>query len=123
MTSIDQQDERDLRELRQAAVGQALNTKQVADIEKAVSVIKAITDRAKTELDNQNAPKMLRREGWKTFAAVVVPLVTLATLAFTLYTQNEERRLSRDAQDDLQWRETVKDVLAHISPAGTTGKP
>jgi hypothetical protein len=122
MDGIDLTDNKALQDLKETAVTQAMSTKQVADIEKAVSVIKAITDRTKTEIDNRNAPRTMRWEGWKVFATAVVPVLTLATLVFTVYTQNEQLRVAQETNADMAWRETTKNVLAQISPVEGKGK-
>jgi hypothetical protein len=119
MNQSEPSDDKILTVLKNVAVEQALAGKQSEDIERAVSVIKAITDRAKTEIDNRNAPQTLRWEGWKTYATAVVPLLTLATLAFTVYTQNEQLKTAQQANSDLAWRETAKNVLAQLTPTGS----
>jgi Pentapeptide repeats (8 copies) len=119
---IEEQVQNKLAELRTAAIDEALKNRQVVDLEKAVSIAKTISDREKTESDHQNAPKMLRYESWKTLGTAIVPLLTLATLAFTVWTQNNQlhlsqqaNRISQEANADATWRETAKNVLLQLN--------
>src|SRR5712692_7221465 len=107
-----------LQKLQAAAVEKAFSTKEVADLEKAVSIIKTIADREKTANDNRNQPRLLRYEQYKTLSTAVVPLLTLLTLAFTVWVQASQVRVTQEANDDLEWRDTAKNVLSQLSPAG-----
>lgn len=104
-----------LKELQQIAVDRALQTRDVGDVERAVNIIKAVTDRERTARDNRNARSLMKNEWLKTGALAVVPFLTLATLGFTVWIQSQQLQQSNIANEDLGWRDTAQKALGRLS--------
>lgn len=101
--------------LRNSAIEQARHSEALPDIEKAATITKAVAESRKAETDAANQRNIMYFEQLKSWAAVVVPLLTLLTLAVTVWMQYGQLSASREANRDLQWRETVKLVLAQVA--------
>lgn len=113
----DKADASDLRDLKRLAIEKALETKDLSDIEKAASISKTLADQEKIERDNINQPRLLRFESYKTFASTVVPLLTLLTLAFTVWIQVQQLKATSEANADAGWRDTSQKVIAQLRAA------
>ncbi|WP_438392416.1 pentapeptide repeat-containing protein [Caballeronia sp. DA-9] len=118
----DEVDHENLRKLEKIAIDKALETKEIGDIEKSVSISKTITDRNKTARDYRNQRVVLRFEWYKTFASAIVPLLTLLTLGFTVWIQIKQLNETNIANADAGWRDTAQKVLSQLRPSGTTGR-
>ncbi|MFM0552156.1 pentapeptide repeat-containing protein [Paraburkholderia sediminicola] len=118
----DEVERENLQKLQKMAVDKALATGEIADIEKAVSISKTVTERDKTARDYQNQRVVLRFEWYKTFASTIVPLLTLLTLGFTVWIQIKQLNETSLANADTGWRDTAEKVLSQLRPAGTSGR-
>jgi hypothetical protein len=107
-------EEHSLRELQQQAVQSALKSGRIEDLEKAANITKQAIDAQKAVTDNKNQPKLVRYEGFKTWAALIVPLLSIGTLLVTIYIQAGLLKATTEANEDTQWRETVKNVLSQL---------
>jgi hypothetical protein len=58
---------------------------------------------------------LLRYEEVKSWATILVPFLSIATLAVTVYIQAAQLKATREANQDTQWRETIKNVLSQLS--------
>ena len=113
-------DQDDIRTLQSIAVERAKSTKDISDVEKAVSILKTVADHEKIAHDNESHAKTLRFEWYKTASAAIVPLLTLLTLAFTLWIQGAQLRLSQEANADAAWRDTSQKVLTQLRSERST---
>jgi hypothetical protein len=104
----------DLRKLQEQAVQTALNSGRIEDVEKAANITKQLLDAEKSAKDAEVAPKLFRYEEPKSWATLLVPLLSILTLAVTVYMQSNQLQATREAEQDKQWLENVKNVLAQL---------
>src|SRR5439155_7751041 len=78
------------------------------------NVSKLVAESHKNVTDSQNQYRVLRFEGFKSWAAILVPLLSILTLAVTIGMQYAQLSETHQANADLQWRETVKNVLSQL---------
>ena len=112
-------DLQDLEALQQRAFEIASQSGQIADVEKAVSIAKQVVDARKAATDSINQPKLLRYEEWKAWAALLVPFLSIATLAVTIIIQAAQLKATREASENTEWSETLKNVLSQLSRPAT----
>jgi hypothetical protein len=104
-----------LRALEDMATKAALQSGRIEDVEKATNIAKQTAEIQKATSDRTNQPKLARYEEVKTWAALLVPFLSIATLAVTVYIQAAQLKATREANQDTQWRETVKNVLSQLN--------
>src|SRR5262245_1924545 len=97
-----------LEELANKATQLVSESGRVEDLEKAASIAKMAAEVSKQNSDAVSQAKTLRYEGWKSFATLIVPLLTVATLFVTVYIQYQQISATREANEDTEWRESVK---------------
>jgi hypothetical protein len=86
-------------------------------LEKVAAILKSLSDIRAQESLNESQQRTLRLEGWKSLATVVVPLLTLITLAVTIWIQNSQIQAMREGNEDKQWREALKSFsVKHFDP-------
>ena len=113
-----------LQQLQQTATDTALKSGKIEDIEKAVNITKEFIDMQKTLSDTSNQPALVRYEEFKTWAALIVPFLSIATLAVTIYMQTIQLDATREANETSKWQETVRNVLSQMSkPASVVPDP
>jgi hypothetical protein len=100
------------RALTLAGVAQSAEEVKIAS-----EYLKTIAEHDKIVSDIKNQQKLLKSEFWKTLSTAIVPLLTLLTLAVTIYFQYAQAQLTSAANEDAQWR-TVLDVMT--KPPGRT---
>jgi len=108
-----------LCDLEELALKAALKSGTIEDIEKATSIAKQASEIRKVLSDSSNQPKLVRYEEFKAWAALLVPFLSIATLALTVYIQAAQLKATREANQDTQWRETQKNVLSQLSRPST----
>jgi hypothetical protein len=89
----------------------------LADCKTAADTLKTLTDYEKASADVNAQRKLLRYEAMKSFSTGVVPLLTLATLAITVYFQYSQAQITDRANEDNRWK-TVVESMAR--PPGET---
>jgi len=104
-----------LRALEDKAMKAAMDSGRIDDLEKATNIAKQSAEIQKATSDSSSQPKLLRYEEFKTWAALLVPFLSIATLAVTVYIQAAQLKATREANRDTQWRETEKNVLSQLS--------
>jgi hypothetical protein len=113
-----------LHELQKLAVQTALQSGRIEDLEKAANITKQVADVNKASSDTVNQPKLLRYEEFKAWATLIVPFLSIATLAVTIFIQSAQLNATREANEDTQWRETVKNVLSQLNkPSSVVADP
>jgi len=99
-----------LEKLFEAAYEKANSTGTLDDIDKAANVAKANAEVKKAESDVANSRAQMRLEGLKSFATFLVPIVSLLTIAFTVYIQLQQLRETQFKDEDTQWREFLSSI-------------
>jgi hypothetical protein len=101
----------ELQPLQQSALEAAKASGALSDAQIAVSIWNAAAERQKYLTE----ASLSRYEGLKSFATLVVPLISIVTLGITVYIQSaqltetrNQLAVSREANEDTQWREAMK---------------
>lgn len=101
------------------AIQLALSSKKIEDMEKAASISKLLAEADKQQSDAANQRNVLRNEGVKSWATILVPLLSIVTLAVTIWIQTDQLAITREANEDTAWREAVKSLsTAETTPNG-----
>jgi uncharacterized protein YjbI with pentapeptide repeats len=82
-----------------------------------LAILNGVADFENKSREAASASSVKRYEFWKSFATAVVPLLTLMTLAVTIYFQWDQSRTTLKTNEDTQWRAVV-DALT--KPPGPT---
>jgi hypothetical protein len=90
-----------------------------SEIEQSVSAWKLATEARQTQRDAAAQARSLFYEQLKSWATIIVPLLTLLTLAVTIWMQSAQLTATREANEDLQWREAIKSLSS--SQSGISG--
>jgi len=111
----------DFDQLESRLVTQLGTASTPGDIEKVSAALNNVVDAKKADKDYANASKTTRIDSVKDVATILVPVISLLTVAATVISQNEQTRATRDAGEDTEWREALaaisKDMLNPRSPA------
>lgn len=97
--------------LQEALAGGVEKSEQIASL---AAACKALADAADTAQTRRDAAALRRNEAYKTFAMAVVPLLTLITLAVTVWMQGSQLAAQRESFEDVAWRE----MIGHFSKNG-----
>jgi hypothetical protein len=109
--------ESELDHIRRAAASLAQQPLKREDLEKLSAVYQNLSEIEGREREKANQKRVLSMEAWKSFATVTVPLLTLVTLAITVYMQNSQISAAREANEDTQWRQALKSFsVVHNDP-------
>jgi pentapeptide repeat protein len=96
-------------ELKDAAVRKANETGKLEDIERAVSVCKLAAEAQKGSAEAATQKSVVRQEGLKNWAQLLVPLLSVVTLAVTMLTQTSQQREQARSREDGIWRSTIEE--------------
>jgi hypothetical protein len=112
-----------LHQLEQQAYATAMKSGSWEDIERAVNIAKQIADMEQAAAENKNRPKLVRYEALKAFAVLLVPLLSVFTLAVTIFIQAALLKATREANEDTDCGENVRNVLVEQgkTPVTTEG--
>lgn len=104
----------ELDSLINAAIKKASTSGTLEDINKIAEIAKASAEANKAKADVANSRAQMQLEGLKSFATFLVPVVSLLTIAFTVYIQRLQLRETQLQNEATQWREFLSS--AKISP-------
>jgi hypothetical protein len=102
-----------------AAVKKASDTSNFEDINKAAEIAKAVAEAGKAKADTakaiaeaskattdtENSRAQMTWEGLKSLATFLVPLVSFATIGFTVWIQQKQLQETQRQDEATQWRE------------------
>jgi hypothetical protein len=98
-------------ELVEAALQHINPTSSLDDIGKALEIAKTATENAKTNQELRTSVEQMRGERLKTWASILVPIVSilalLATVLTQMYQQHSQLLAGRQQAEDTQWRELL----------------
>jgi len=94
----------------------AAATLSLDDCKNAASTLQALADSEKNLSDAANQAKLLRYEGAKSSATMIVPFLTLLTLAVTIYFQWSQAQMTTRANEDAQWRDVLDNMTKPPGP-------
>src|SRR5262245_4532141 len=78
-----------------------------ASVEKISVAWKSLCEGANALEESLVRGTIAKGEVWKVVASILVPAVTVLTLAFTIGIQSQQIRATREAAEDLAWREMI----------------
>ena len=110
-----------LDDLKTEAVQAARASGKLEDIERAASVCKVVAEAQKSAAEATTQRSVVHQEGLKNWAQLLVPLLSVLTLAVTIVTQTLQQRDQQRSRDDAAWRSTIeefKSSAGHNSPLG-----
>ncbi len=76
-------------------------------MEKAANIRKTLTETEKNTVEAETFRSTLRQEALKSWAQILVPLISVLTLGFTLLTQVLQQKAAQEAQEDTAWRQAI----------------
>jgi hypothetical protein len=98
-------------ELVEAPLQHVNPTSSLDDIGKALEIAKTATENAKTNQELRTSVEQMRGERLKTWASILVPIVSilalLATVLTQMYQQHSQLLAGRQQAEDTQWRELL----------------
>jgi hypothetical protein len=103
-----------LTRLQESAIKTAAASLSLVDIEKAANIAALAAQTEKNLRDGQNQRSLLRFEAFKSWAAILVPFLSIVTLFVTIAMQYAQLGATREASADTQWRENEKNVLEQL---------
>jgi hypothetical protein len=104
-----------LEDLAHQASQLANNSGRIEDIEKVASIQKMITEIKQQAADEANQKLTFKYERWKSLATLLVPLLTVMTLFVTVFIQYLQITVTREANEDTQWRESMKTFASTVT--------
>jgi hypothetical protein len=108
-------------ELVEAALQHVNPTSSLDDIGKALEIAKTATENAKTNQELRTSVEQMRGERLKTWASILVPIVSilalLATVLTQMYQQHSQLLAGRQQAEDAQWRELLATLQGGSSRA------
>src|SRR5215468_2959408 len=93
-----------LHQLEQQAYATAMKSGSLEDIERAANIAKQIADMEQAAVENKSRRKLVLYEALKTFAILLVPLLSVLTLAATIYMQTALLKATREANEETDCR-------------------
>lgn len=106
----------DLSSIKAQILGLAKSGSTAPDYKTIAEALKALADYEKSSTDASDRKEMLRYESIKSFSTAIVPLLTLMTLAITVYFQWSQAQMTSRANEDAQWRTVVDTMSKNPSP-------
>jgi hypothetical protein len=82
------------------------------DINKATEIGKAASEARKAAADATNSNAQIRLEGLKSLATFLVPIVSLLTIAFTVWIQYQQLQETQRQDEATQWRDFLSSAKA-----------
>ena len=104
-------------QIRQHASTLADSTGTLEGYKTLADTLKSLADYEKSTTDTVNQRKFLRFESLKSLATILVPFLTVLTLAVTIYFQYAQSVITQQSNEDAQWR-NLTDALT--KPPGPT---
>jgi hypothetical protein len=108
-------------ELVEAALQHVNTASSLEDIGKALEIAKTATENAKTNQELRTSVEQMRGERLKTWASILVPIVSilalLATVLTQMYQQHSQFLAGRQQAEDTQWRELLATLQGGSSRA------
>src|SRR6267154_6119245 len=112
-------------DLRRRVSDLAESTGTLEGYKTLADTLKSLSESEKAAKDTANQEKLLRYEWLKSTATVLVPFLTLATLAVTIFFQWDQARITTQSNEDAQWRNLTEAMTKPTSPTSdvviTTG--
>lgn len=102
--------------LTREATQKARESGSPSDMEHAASVWKLAAEAEKNWAEASTQRSNLRQEGLKSWAQILVPLISILTLAATLLTQTMQQRATQEAQEDTAWRTAIANFSPRSGP-------
>ena len=96
-------------QLKEAAVKKATESGKLEDIERAASVCKLAAEAQKGAAEAATQKSCVRQEGLKNWAQLLVPFLSVLTLAVTIIAQTMQQRDQQRSRDDADWRQTIEE--------------
>jgi hypothetical protein len=96
-----------LDELARDAIKRAQETQNLEDLERAATVAKSIAEARKASVEATTQRAALRQEGLKQWSQLLVPFLSVLTLAVALITQTLQQRDAERNRRNEAWRATV----------------
>jgi hypothetical protein len=93
--------------LKKEAVQKARESGRLEEFERAASIWKLTAESQKNTAEADNNRRALRHESVKSWAQILVPLVSVLTLGFTLWNQSQQQSETRMVQEDSEWRSAI----------------
>jgi hypothetical protein len=110
-----------IEELVEAALKQVTPNSSLEDIGKALDIAKTAAENAKTNREIKTLPAQMHIESLKTWASILVPIVSilalLATVLIQIYQQHVQFQANRQQSEDTQWRGLLATVKGGTSSA------
>ena len=110
--------ENEIDVLKKEAVQKARESGRLEDFEHAASVWKLTAESQKNTAEAENHRRALSQENLKSWAQILVPLISVLTLGFTLWNQTQQQIEARMSQEDTAWRSAIS---AFSSTSAKTG--
>jgi hypothetical protein len=108
-------------DLVDAALDHVDSSSSLEEISKAIEIAKSGSEYLKTNQEIQSSSAQIRSERLKTWASIMVPIVSilalLATVLTQMYQQHSQFQATRQQAEDTQWRDLLSSVQGGASKA------
>jgi hypothetical protein len=95
--------------LKDEAIKKAQASGNLEDVERVASVYKLMAEAQKRSAEAAAQTRMVRQEGLKNWAALLVPLLSVLTLAVILWSQIQQQRESLRSREDGEWLAVINE--------------
>lgn len=95
--------------LKDEAIKKAQDSGKVEDIERVASVYKVMAEAQKRSAEAAAQTRMVRQEGLKNWAALLVPLLSVLTLAVIIWSLIQQQRESQRSRENGEWLAVISD--------------